>query len=153
MCCYARRSIGLLCCCIRSRFDHDIYFRAWLEIGLLAILVSNYVLNANLSVQIVRFVNPDLCLLWCAWKGGLDDFLNRATQPALLLAHRGTSNATPKFYVGLGLRVQQKYKMYGIAREPRKCTLCPVLVGRSRAAITRLQVRENLSGERAGITQ
>src|SRR2546429_6433161 len=66
----------------------------------------------------VRFVNPDLCLLWCAWKGGLDDFLNRATQPALLLAHRGTSNATPKFYVGLGLRVQQKYKMYGIAREP-----------------------------------
>src|SRR5439155_26906325 len=88
MCCYARRSIGLLCCCIRSRFDHDIYFRAWLEIGLLAILVSNYVLNANLSVQIVRFVNPDLCLLWRAWKGGLDDFLNRATQPALLLAHR-----------------------------------------------------------------
>src|SRR2546423_10848787 len=38
-------------------------------------------------------------------------------------------------------------------REERKCTLCPVLVGRSRAAITRLQVRENLSGERAGITQ
>src|SRR5437867_1842249 len=35
-------------------------------------------------------------------------------------------------------------------REERKCTLCPVLVGRSRAAITRLQVRENLSGERAG---
>src|SRR5207302_8388947 len=105
--------VGLLCSGISSRFDHDISFRATLEMGLLAILV-----NANLSVQIVRFVNPDLCFLWCAWKGGLDDFLNRATQPALLLAHRGTSNATPKFYVGLGLRVQQKYKMYGIAREP-----------------------------------
>src|SRR3989441_12662632 len=38
-------------------------------------------------------------------------------------------------------------------REERKRTLCPILVGRSRAAITRLQVRENLPGERAGITQ
>src|SRR5207244_12543767 len=84
--------------------------------GLLAILVSNYVLNANLSVQIVRFVNPDLCLLWCAWKGGLDDFLNLARQPGLLLALRGTSKATPKFYFGLGFRVQQKYKMYGKAK-------------------------------------
>jgi hypothetical protein len=100
-------SIGLLCCGIRSRFDHDIYLRAWLEMGLLAILVSNDVLDANLSVQIVRFLNPDLCLLGCAWKRGLDDFLNRATQLALLLAHGETSNATPKFYVGLGLRVQQ----------------------------------------------
>src|SRR5438552_16982559 len=88
--------------------------------GLLAILVSNYVLNANLSVQIVRFVNPALCFLWCAWKGGLDDFLNRATHPALLLAHRGTSNSTPKFYVGLRLRVQQTYKMYGTALPPRR---------------------------------
>src|SRR5207247_4775193 len=102
----------------RCLFYYAISFRVLLDMCLLTILFSNYFLNANLSVQIVRFVNPDLCLLWCAWKGGLDDFLNRATQPALLLAHRGTSNATPKFYVELGLRVQQKYKMYGIAREP-----------------------------------
>jgi len=62
--------------------------------GLLAILIGNDVVDANLPVQIVRFLNTDLCLLWYGWKGGFDDFLDRATQLSLLFAHGGTSNAT-----------------------------------------------------------
>jgi hypothetical protein len=59
-----KESIGLLCCGIRIRFDHDIYLRAWFETGLLAILVSNHIVDANLPVQIVGSLNTDLCLLW-----------------------------------------------------------------------------------------
>jgi hypothetical protein len=43
---------------------------AWFETGMLAILVSKDVLDANLPVQIVRFLNTDLCLLWyCPERG------------------------------------------------------------------------------------
>ena len=72
-------------------------------------------------VQIVRFLNTDLCLLWYGWKGGFDDFLNRATQLALLLAHGGNlqqGKYNAKFYVTVGPQSSAKYTMYGIAREP-----------------------------------
>src|SRR2546428_8818157 len=77
--------------------------------------------DANLPVQIVRFLNTDLCLLWYGWKGGFDDFLDRATQLALLLAHGGNlqqGKYNAKFYVTVGPQSSAKYTMYGIAREP-----------------------------------
>src|SRR2546425_702121 len=78
------------------------------------------------SMRISRYKSSASSTPICAFsgtagKGGFDDFLNRATQLALLLAHGGNlqqGKYNAKFYVTVGPQSSAKYTMYGIAREP-----------------------------------
>src|SRR5437870_11840373 len=80
-------SIRFLCRSVCVRFDDDIHIRSDFETSILAFLVSDNVLDANLPIQLVSFLNTDLCFLWFAWKGGLDHLLYLATHLPLPLAH------------------------------------------------------------------
>src|SRR5206468_9680086 len=88
------------------RFDDDIHIRSDFETSILAFLVSDNVLDANLLIQLVSFLNTDLCFLWFAWKGGLDHLLYLATHLPLPLAHgnlqlEGRAN---RFYIEVSLQ-------------------------------------------------
>lgn len=58
------------------RFHDHLYFRAFLEFHLPAVLVFEDIFDANFTIQVVRALNGNLSLFRLLWMDRLDQFLD-----------------------------------------------------------------------------
>src|ERR1700757_1771063 len=80
--------LWFLDCGTRIGFNRDIHLCPRFKARFPTLFVSHLVVNTNLPIQVVSTVNVDLGFFWLAWKGGLDNLLDRSSQLFALLAHR-----------------------------------------------------------------
>src|SRR5215471_2304359 len=71
----------------RIHFHDHIHLCSGFELRLLPTLIGYYVLDTNLSIQVICALNTDLGLLGFLWESGLDDLLYFPSQFLPLPAH------------------------------------------------------------------